>query len=128
MKKHIDDPRTFAVIGAAMHVHRVLGYEFSEKVYHEALTIEFPKRTIPFVHEVDLPITYEGTLLKAHYRADFICYDDIIVEIKALTEMGKAEIAQVFNYLKATGFETALLINFGAKSLQYHRITNPFQK
>jgi GxxExxY protein len=120
------DPRTYTIIGAAMHVHRVLGHGFLENVYHEALAIEFAKRKIPHLHEVMIPIVYEGTVLDTHYRADFVCYQSIIVEIKALHTIGKFEIAQILNYLKATEYDPGLLINFGAPSLEYHRIQNKF--
>jgi GxxExxY protein len=122
----IDDPKSYAIIGAAMQVHRVLGFGFLEKVYHEALSIEFVRRQIPFAHEVSIPIFYEAVMLNTHYRADFVCHDSIVVEIKAIDRLGKPEIAQTLNYLKATGYDPALLINFGGKSLEYHRIQNKF--
>lgn len=122
----IKDPRTYAIIGAAMYVHKVLGHGFLEKVYHEALMIEFKRRKIPFLHEVQIPIWYDGVSLKSFYRADFICYTNVIVEIKAIAALRDIEFAQTYNYLKATGYDPAVLINFGAESLEYHRIANKF--
>lgn len=122
------DPRTFSIIGAAMEVHRELGPGFLEPVYHEALKIEFPRKQIPFLHEVHLPVRYKGQQLPTLYRADFICFDEVIVEIKALKALSGVEEAQVINYLKATGKPVALLLNFGAESLQYIRLVNRFNQ
>jgi len=118
-KKH--DPQTYAIIGAAMEVHKTLGHGFLEAVYHEALAIELQKSEIPFQHELELNIVYKGTPLHTTYRADFVCYDEIIVEIKALTHLSGVEEAQVLNYLKASQFSRGLLLNFGAPSLQVKR-------
>ena len=118
------DQRTYAVIGAAMEVHRELGSGFLEAVYHEALAIEMTSRNIQFVHEVELPVIYKGQQLATLYRADFICFDKVILEIKALGELGTLQEAQILNYLKATGLGVGLLINFGAESLQYKRFVN----
>ncbi len=121
------DPQTYAIIGAAMEVHRVLGTGLLEAVYQEALAKEFGLRGIPYAREVDLVITYKNEPLACRFRADFICYDDIIVELKALSALGGIEEAQVINYLKATGLQRSLLINFGAPSLEYKRIVLNFQ-
>ena len=102
-----------------MEVHRELGCGFLEPVYQEALAIEMEIRKIPSRREQELPVHYKGRLLKTPYRADFICYDKVIAEIKALSKMGGVEEAQVIHYLKATGHEVGLLLNFGALSLQY---------
>jgi GxxExxY protein len=118
------DKRTYAIIGAAMEVHRELGSGFLEAVYHEALAIEMTIRNIQFVHEVELPVIYKGQQLTTSYRADFICFDNIILEIKALGELSTLQEAQILNYLKATGLGVGLLINFGAESLQYKRFVN----
>ena|SRR3989304_8626514 len=115
------DPRTHAIIGAAMQVHRNLGCGFLEAVYHEVFALELTERGIPFQSQVELPIYYKNKKLKTTYKADFICFGSAIVELKALAKMGGAEEAQVINYLKATGFEIGLLINFGKQSLEYRR-------
>ncbi len=117
-----NDPRTFAIIGAAMEVHKQLGCGFLEAVYQEALAIEFSKRDIPFRREVRLPIHYKGQLLSTAYCVDFICFDSVIVELKAVAQMTGTEESQVINYLKATGYEVGLLLNFGGRSLQHRRL------
>jgi GxxExxY protein len=115
------DPRTYAIIRAAMEVHKTLGLGFLEAVYHESLPIEMSLKNIPFAHEVDLPITYKNRELKTAYRADFICYESVIVEIKALKNLTGVEESQLINYLKATNLGLSLLINFGHTSLEYKR-------
>ena len=117
-----NDPRTFAIIGAALEVHRQLGCGFLEPVDQEALAIEFLRRDIPFQREVRLPVHYKGQLLGTAYCADFICFNTVIVELKALAHMSGTEEAQVLNYLKATGYEIGLLLNFGGRSLQQRRL------
>ena len=116
-----DDQQTRAIIGAAMEVHRVLGHGFLEAVYQEALAEEFLLRGIPFEREREIPVSYKGKRLGASYRADFVCYGDIVVEIKALASLTTGDEAQLINYLKATEFWRGLLLNFGAPSLQFKR-------
>ncbi len=120
----IYEDETFKIIGAAMHVHGVLGIGFLEAVYQEALAIEFTKNGIPFKKEVPLAIDYEGIKLEKHYTADFVCYDKIIVELKAVDKLADTHYAQTANYLKATGYKVGLLITFGARRLQHRRIAN----
>jgi GxxExxY protein len=117
------DPNTYAIIGAAMEVHRHLGSGFLEAVYQKALARELLARGVPHQSEVELPVSYKGQRLDVSYRADFICYDTIVVELKALARLSGVEESQLINYLKATGLETGLLVNFGAKSLEYRRFT-----
>ncbi|MCG8350779.1 MAG: GxxExxY protein [Chloroflexales bacterium] len=100
----------------------LLGHGFLEAVYQEALAEEFRQRRIPFVAQTELPIIYKDKRLVAHYRADFVVFDSIIVEIKALDGLKARERAQVLNYLKATGSRRGLLLNFGARNLQYERL------
>jgi GxxExxY protein len=116
------DPETFAIIGAAMEVHRELGHGFLELVYHTALTLEFQDRGIPYKAEVSLPVKYKSKLLTCTYRADFICFNTVIVETKAIAQLTNADNAQLINQLKATGFYRGLLLNFGAPSLDHRRL------
>ena len=115
------DPQTYAIIGAAMAVHGELGNGFLEAVYQEALECEFQLRRIPYEREKQLLVYYRGNALNAYYQADFVCFESVIVELKALQQISGNEEAQLINYLKAAGLNRGLLINFGAKSLQYRR-------
>ena len=100
---------------------RQLGNGFLEAVYQEALAIELASRGIQFQKEVELPISYKGACLKCGYRADFVCFDGVIVELKALRALSGSEEAQIINYLKASGYRTGLLLNFGAARLDFKR-------
>lgn len=121
---NLRDPQTFAIIGAAMSVHNELGCGFLESVYQEALALEFIDQQIPFHKEVDLPIFYRNRKMEQTYRADFICYGQVIVELKALSQLTTTEDAQIINYLKATKLDRGLLINFGSAQLGYKRFNN----
>lgn len=114
------DPRTHAVIGAAMEVHRVLGHGFTEPVYQKALAVELELQKIPFIPQVGLEVSYKGRKL-CLYRCDFLCYESVLVEIKALDDLAGRDESQIINYLKATGQRIGLLINFGRPSLQFKR-------
>jgi GxxExxY protein len=116
------DGQTYGIIGAAFDVHKILGPGFLEAVYKEALSFELVARGIPSCGEAEVPVFYKGNRLKTSYRADFVCYYSIIVELKAISKLGDIETAQVLNYLRATGFEKALLFNFGALSLEKRRL------
>lgn len=105
--------QSYAINGAAMNVYNALGHGFLEAVYQEALELEFIKRGIPYEREKELKIFYEGKELRQTYKADFVCYGDIIVELKAVAHLDDSHRSQVFNYLKATGFKLGLLYNFG---------------
>ena len=96
-----------------MNVYNALGHGFLEAVYQEALELEFIKRGIPYEREKELKIFYEGKELRQTYKADFVCYGDIIVELKAVAHLDDSHRSQVFNYLKAIGFKLGLLYNFG---------------
>ncbi len=108
------DPQSYAILGAAMEAHRQLGHGFLEAVYQAALAIEFTDREIDFRAEVALPIRYKGRLLSCSYRADFVCFGQVLVETKAITQLTGADRAQVINALRATGLSRGLLINFGS--------------
>lgn len=115
------DNESYEVIGAAMKVHSELGNGFLEAVYQEALEIEFQNRKIPYKREMKIPVYYCGKELKTYYQADFVCYDNIIVELKAIKSLSDIEKAQVLNYLKASKLKKALLINFGENHLVFKR-------
>ena len=120
------DERTYKVIGCAMEVHKELGCGFLEAVYQEALEIEFAEQGIPFRRQTPVEIFYKGKALNKIYQPDFLCFDDIIIEIKALPKLSTIEEAQLINYLKASRLQLGLLINFGSKSLEYKRfVYNP---
>ena len=116
------DERTYKIIGAAMEVHRELGCGFLEGVYQEALAIEFKMQGIPYEQQKLIEIMYKKKPMEKKYQPDFLCYDEIIVEIKALSRLTGNDEAQAINYLKATKLSIGLLINFGTKSLEYKRL------
>jgi GxxExxY protein len=119
------DPETYAIIGAAMEVHKTLGRGVLEAVYQEAMALEMASRKIPFKSQVDLPVVYKGAKLATCYRADFICYNSVLVELKAVRALSPVEEAQIINYLKATGLPKGLLINFYGHSLEHKRFVGP---
>ncbi|HEY7544529.1 MAG TPA: GxxExxY protein, partial [Blastocatellia bacterium] len=113
------------VIGAAIDVHRELGHGFLEPVYQEAMEIELAERGIPFVSQKSLAISYKGRRLRKEYVADLVCYDKIIVELKSISRLSGIEEAQLINYLKATGLQVGLLIDFGSRGrLEWKRFVH----
>lgn len=114
----------YSIVGACMKVHAALGAGFLESVYGEALSTEFEKRNIPFEKEKKLELYYNGKKMNKYFKADFICFDKIIVELKSKTILLKIDEQQTINYLKATNYELGLLVNFGERSLKYKRFVN----
>ena len=112
---------SYNIVGAAMKVHSILGSGFTEKVYQDALAIEFKERGIPFRREVELHAAYKGISLDGTYKPDFICYDKIIVELKAVKEIDDVHRSQAINYAKVAGYRLSLLFNFGQVSLEKER-------
>ena len=114
---------SYKILGACFEVYQALGRGFLEAVYQECLQIEFSECGIPFAPQRLIPITYKGRTLDQFYKADFICYDSIIVELKAISQLTDEHRAQVFNYLRATRMKLGILINFGSyPKLEYQRI------
>ena len=122
MKELIFKEEVYAIVGAAMDVYWQLGRGFLEPVYQEALGIEFRRRRIPFQAQEEIVIQYKGEALKKKYVADFICYGQIVIELKALEGLCGRDVGQLLNYMKATRFNVGLLINFGSPvRLEWHR-------
>jgi GxxExxY protein len=115
---------SYKIIGACMEVHKKLGSGFLESVYSEALEIEFRNSNIPYEKEKKLSVFYDDKPLNKYFRADFVCYDSIIIELKATKYLVEADRQQTLNNIKATKFKLGLLINFGTPSLTYKRIVN----
>ena len=124
MSEIILKDESYNIIGACMAVHRELGCGFLEAVYQEALEEEFKLRNISYAREQLLSITYKGKLLNKKYQADFVCYENIIVELKALSELNSTHQSQLINYLKASNIKLGLLVNFGQRSLETKRVVN----
>jgi GxxExxY protein len=122
MSNVIYEQESYRIIEVCFEVHKQLGSGFLESVYHEALEIEFRNKKIPFTREQEINIFYKGYKLKKHYYADFICFNKIILEIKAVEILSDEHKCQILNYLKATGYKLGILLNFGEKSLQYKRL------
>ena len=119
---YIYKEETYKIIGAAQEVHKELGSGFLEVVYQDALEIEFKNRNIPFHREISLPIRYKNIKLNRNYCADFLCFDKIIIETKAVKNIIDEFYAQTMHYLKATELKLGLIINFGETSLKIKRI------
>jgi GxxExxY protein len=103
----------YAIVGAAFEVHRELGAGFAEAVYQEALEREFRQCGIPARSQVELPVAYKGELLDKKFICDFVCFEKIVVELKALEHLSGKEEAQLLNYLKASSMPVGVLLNFG---------------
>ena len=116
------DQQTFEIIGAAIEVHKELGCGFLERVYRDPFALELSLRGVPFDRERTFRVQYKGRTMPATYVVDFLCYGAVVVELKALSSLGAVEHAQVINYLRMSGLRRAVLLNFGARSLQVKRI------
>lgn len=118
---------TRKIIGAAMKVHSALGNGFQEVIYQRALAIEMTKQGLAFQREMEMPIYYDGQEIGTR-RVDFFVEDKIMVELKAVTKLEDVHLAQAINYLEAYDMEVGLLLNFGAKSLEFHRLVNSLKR
>lgn len=125
MTEIIYKEESYKIIGACMKVHAELGSGFLEAVYQEALEKEFIKSNLPFRRQQKLSLFYDGEKLKKYYVADFLLYDSIVLEIKAIEYLSPKLNDQLRNYLKATKSRLGLLVNFGKSSLEYKRLLNP---
>ena len=128
MANMLNPQESYNIIGAAIEVHKELGIGFLEKVYQDALELEFKSRGIPYEREKHITISYKGHTIDHDYYADFICYGNIIVELKAVSKLTEVHERQVLNYLKGTNNKLGLLINFGEPSLKHQRILNHYIK
>ena len=115
------EQETYQIIGAAMKVHSILGPGFNEKVYQEALAVELDERAIPYEREKEIHAVYKDIVLQGTFVPDFICYNKIIVELKAVKELDDIHRSQAINYAKIAGLKLSLLINFGRSSLETER-------
>jgi GxxExxY protein len=113
MSKLIYEDETYSIRGAVFEVYKEMGCGFLESVYQECLEKEFLKRNIPFIAQKELKLYYKGEVLNQTYKPDFICFDIIVVELKAIKEFCDEHRAQIFNYLNATKLKLGLLVNFG---------------
>lgn len=113
---------SYKIRGALFAVHNELGCGFLERVYQDALEVEFRLRNIPYEREKSIQIVYKGEPLGEPYRADFVCYGKVIIELKSVSEILDVHRAQIINYLKATKMKLGFLVNFGEESLNIERI------
>jgi len=123
-EKIIYKDESFKIIGICMNIHSIMGLGFLEAVYAEVLEKEFIKNNVPYQREVKLDLFFNGEKLDKKYKADFVCFDDIILELKSASFLNDNFTKQTLNYLKATNKRLGLLINFGEKSLKYKRVIN----
>jgi GxxExxY protein len=123
----IDDPLTYKIIGCAMRIHSTLGNGFQEVIYQRAMVLEFEKANLLFSRELEMDIHYEGVNIGTR-RVDFLVENEIMLELKAVTEMNDYHLAQGLNYLVAYKLDKGLLINFGARSLEVKRLRHPKNK
>ena len=115
---------SYLIIGSCMKVHTELGPGFLESVYQEALEMQFKKDAVPYEREKLLHIYFDGDQLKKHFKADYVCFDVIVVELKATPFIYQKDMDQTLNYLNATKTRLGILVNFGSRSLTYKRLLN----
>ena len=121
----LHEKESYAIMGACFEVYKDKGCGFTESIYQECLEIEFSFLGLPIVVQPQLPMTYRGRTLKHHFVPDFICYEKVILEIKAVGKLTDEHRSQVLNYLHATGHQLGLLVNFGHfPKVEYERIAN----
>ena len=114
---------SYKIIGMAMEIHSKLGYGFLEKVYENALMLLFRREVIQAKQQAPIKVYFEGEIV-GEYFADILVEDKIILELKVLEKITDVHIAQALNYLKATGLELAIILNFGKRKLEYERLIN----
>jgi len=119
---------SYKLVGLCMKVHGELGCGFLEPVYQEAFEILLKREKVPYAREKRLPIYFMGEMLKKEYYADFVCYDKIILEFKAVSQLTAVHEAQLLNYLKAANLQLGILCNFAQPSFTYRRLVNPHYK
>ena len=124
MSKLLYEEETFKVIGACINVHKKLGNGFSETVYHQAIEKEFLNANIPFEEQKKVPIYYDGEPLDSFFVADFVCYNNILLDIKLVPNIQDQMQQQVVKYLKSSNIEVGMLINFGEQSLKWKRFVH----
>ncbi len=125
MREIIFKEESYKIIGACYEVYNQQGFGFTEPVYQECLEIEFELQKIPFIAQPEIHLYYKERILDQFFKPDFICFDKIIVEIKSVSSLTDAHISQILNYLNATKFDLALLVNFGEHpKLIYKRVAN----
>ena len=122
MSEYLYKSENFKIVGLCMEIHRILGNGLLEVVYNDALEFELKQHRIPYAREKEFAVQYKGVILPHKFYADFVVYDDIILEVKALNEISKEHIAQTMNYIKLTKGKLGLIVNFGTTSLQHKRI------
>lgn len=124
MSKLLFEEETFKVIGACINVHKKLGNGFSEAVYQQAIEKEFLQANIPFEQQKEVPIYYNGEPLNEFFTVDFLCYNNVLLDIKSVLSIQEHMTQQVLNYLKSSHIEIGMLINFGEQSLKWKRLVN----
>lgn len=129
MSELVYKEESYKIIGACFEVYKQKGCGFTEVVYQECLAIEFELQKIPFVEQPKIQLDYKGRVLDQYFQPDYVCYNKIIVEIKALPALIEINKSQTLNYLNATNFDLALLVNFGHfPKVEYKRIANNLKK